>query len=671
MGSILQSPTKDKPYIMFYFFNKLKLLPICLMLAFAAQAQGDNSDKARLEAAWALKSQSHTDSAMHMAIMLLPRFKQQRDLRSESECHVLLGLLWRDHKEYAKSYAAFKEALDIRQKTNDERGQASVFNNVASVLRMENRYVEAGDTINRAIKIYQRLGDSLNLGKAYVTLSNIYQDNKNYRSAEKYLQEAISIYKIKRDTEALVRAEYNLGNLFYSTNDLEAAKKYYKHSLQYFIGMGDWHWEAQTYNMLGRIWMVTDSTDKAQEAISKATSIFQQHQYAPGLYETLVNQGSLYRQLDKRKDALAAFTKAKSIYQGDAGASVFLYEQLADLYQDLQKKDSSFFYGQLALDSMQVLLNSNQNGHLDKYMSHKRDQEKIENALAITQKEKQRNFWASVALLGALLFMAFVMWNQRRINRAEREREALVYAQKVEDLNNKLEVGYMNARLEGQLMEKKSLGRDLHDRIGALMATLKWRYEAIGEKIEGQPEMQRLLKEANQSFADIYQELRTISHRLESEGEPNKVELMDALRQLCAALNQTGKINAQAFFHGLEGRLDYKIEINLLQIIREIVANTLKHAEAKNLTIQISKIDQGLTLMTEDDGKGFALSSENKGVGLRNLEARVAALGGSLQIDSVKGSGTTLIVEIPLTSSYDNITLPFGYDKTDTGLFGG
>lgn len=665
------NPTKDKPYTMFNFFNKLSLLPFCLLFVFAAQAQDGNSDKARLDAAWALKNQSYTDSAMHIAAALLPRFKQQDDLSNESECHVLLGLLWRDKKEYAKSYAAFKEALDIRKKISDERGQASVYNNVASVLRMENHYVEAGDTINRAIKIYQKLGDSLNLGKAYVTLSNIYQDNKNYPSAEKYLQEAIGIYKIKRDTEALVRAEYNLGNLYYATNDLEAAKKYYKHSLPYFTNMGDWHWEAQTHNMLGRIWMVTDSTDKAQEAISKAERIFQQHHYAPGMYETLVNQGALYRQLDKRKDALAAFTKAKRIYQGDAGASVFLYEQLADLYQDLQRKDSSFYYGQLALDSMQVLLNLTQNGHLDKYMNHKRDQEKIENALVIAKKEKERNLWGVLALALAVICLVFLMRNQRRANRSRLKQEAMAYAQKVEDLNNKLEVGYMNARLEGQLMEKKSLGRDLHDRIGALMATLKWRYEAIGEKIEGQPEMQRLLKEANQSFADIYQELRTISHRLESEGEPDKVELVDALRQLCTDLNQTGKINAQAFFHGLEGRLDYKVEINLLQMIREIVANTLKHAEAKNLTIQLSKIDQGLTLITEDDGKGFAPSSESKGVGLRNLEARVAALGGSLQIDSVKGSGTTLIVEIPLTSSYDNITLPFGYDKTDTGLFSG
>ena len=104
---------------------------------------------------------------------------------------------------------------------------------------------------------------------------------------------------------------------------------------------------------------------------------------------------------------------------------------------------------------------------------------------------------------------------------------------------------------------------------------------------------------------------------------------------------------------------------------QEIVANTLKHSEAQNLTIQLTKIEQQLTLMVEDDGKGFEPSRHRAGVGLRHIEERVAALGGTLQIDSDKKAGVTTIIQIPLASPLDHLTTPIRHDKTDPGLFGG
>ena len=93
-------------------------------------------------------------------------------------------------------------------------------------------------------------------------------------------------------------------------------------------------------------------------------------------------------------------------------------------------------------------------------------------------------------------------------------------------------------------------------------------------------------------------------------------------------------------------------ELECYRIIHELISNVLKHAKAKSINIQLNKINAELNLMVEDDGQGFSIQNmAYKGMGLRNVEERVERLEGHLNIDSGKGSGTTVIVNIPLPSS--------------------
>ena len=81
--------------------------------------------------------------------------------------------------------------------------------------------------------------------------------------------------------------------------------------------------------------------------------------------------------------------------------------------------------------------------------------------------------------------------------------------------------------------------------------------------------------------------------------------------------------------------------------MQELLQNIIKHAKASQVFIQLHSEAKAIRLMVEDNGKGFDTSSQSKGMGLSNIEDRVKQMDGTLDIDSLMGRGTTVILEIP------------------------
>jgi signal transduction histidine kinase len=92
-------------------------------------------------------------------------------------------------------------------------------------------------------------------------------------------------------------------------------------------------------------------------------------------------------------------------------------------------------------------------------------------------------------------------------------------------------------------------------------------------------------------------------------------------------------------------------EIHIFRMVQEIVHNTIKHAQAKNLQIGFSEEAGHLLCLTKDDGRGFdkeKVLASSLGLGLRSLESRCEILNGVLTLDSAPGSGTNYFIKIPV-----------------------
>jgi signal transduction histidine kinase len=95
-------------------------------------------------------------------------------------------------------------------------------------------------------------------------------------------------------------------------------------------------------------------------------------------------------------------------------------------------------------------------------------------------------------------------------------------------------------------------------------------------------------------------------------------------------------------------RLEPELENALFRIAQEALDNAVQHGEAETASIRVIRRPGLLLLAVRDDGAGFDAELEPRGLGLRSLEERIVLLGGSLEVSSTPGSGTSLRARVPL-----------------------
>lgn len=93
--------------------------------------------------------------------------------------------------------------------------------------------------------------------------------------------------------------------------------------------------------------------------------------------------------------------------------------------------------------------------------------------------------------------------------------------------------------------------------------------------------------------------------------------------------------------------IPFETKHHLYRILQELLQNIAKHANAKKVSISITQLEYSISAIIEDDGIGFS-DTTNKGIGLQNIENRLASLNGTLTIDS-SSNGSTLLIDIPST----------------------
>lgn len=201
------------------------------------------------------------------------------------------------------------------------------------------------------------------------------------------------------------------------------------------------------------------------------------------------------------------------------------------------------------------------------------------------------------------------------------------------------------AVLEAEERERIRIARDLHDGVGQTLAAARMTLgNYVSQKKIESSEMQNSLD----LLEDGIKEIREISHNM-MPSSLTKFGLSSALKQFTNKINALGKLEIELQIVGFKERFDEKIELVLYRIIQEIISNIIKHAEAKKVNIELVKHDSELILIIEDNGRGFdTVSTENHGIGLKNIATRVEYLNGNVNFDSSIGKGTSVVIEIPL-----------------------
>ena len=216
-----------------------------------------------------------------------------------------------------------------------------------------------------------------------------------------------------------------------------------------------------------------------------------------------------------------------------------------------------------------------------------------------------------------------------------------------------IETGSIQSIIAGQENERRRIAREIHDGIGPMLSYSKLELDAFMDEYlqENMDIPDEKLLHIRQTLDSITDDLRNLSHHL----IPRLLEefgLFSAFSNLITRLNNSvdPKVEFYCNFNS-ETRFNHDLELNLYRCGQELLQNSIKHARASEILVQLIKHDRSIILMVEDDGEGFEKSEINpdqSGIGLTNIDTRVRTLSGTLIIESNRQMGTSSSIEIPI-----------------------
>ncbi|WP_079506655.1 sensor histidine kinase [Mesobacillus jeotgali] len=221
--------------------------------------------------------------------------------------------------------------------------------------------------------------------------------------------------------------------------------------------------------------------------------------------------------------------------------------------------------------------------------------------------------------------------------------EALETAKEKQDFGLKI--------IEAQEDERKKLSREIHDGPAQMMANVMMRSDLIERvyKERGAEEAIREIKSMKTMVRSALYEVRRIIYDLRPMALDD-LGLIPTLKKYLQTIEEYHKTTRIQFTNiGEDRRLTSKYEVALFRMVQESVQNALKHAQATLIQVKLEIKRDHVMVVIKDDGKGFDINEKKpESFGLLGIKERVELLEGELSIHSKIGTGTLVIIQVPM-----------------------
>lgn len=255
----------------------------------------------------------------------------------------------------------------------------------------------------------------------------------------------------------------------------------------------------------------------------------------------------------------------------------------------------------------------------------------------------------AVALCAVVLALFFIVRDYRHrmhTNQVIIAQNEQLNAQKIRELQDKLELDTMHSMLSGQEGERQRIAQDLHDSVGGLLAAAKISVEnlaAHNAALAKSPEIGKVRTLLNETASEI----RSIARNMQPSAL-SEFGLVQALRDVVNRVRGEGMPNVVFEHFGDCSDLDHTTALNAYRIVQELLQNSLKHANASEILVQVTRTPGQLALLVEDDGQGFDPNTVQHGMGTGNVAHRIQFLKGEQNVQAAPGGGASILVTIPL-----------------------
>jgi two-component system, NarL family, sensor kinase len=239
--------------------------------------------------------------------------------------------------------------------------------------------------------------------------------------------------------------------------------------------------------------------------------------------------------------------------------------------------------------------------------------------------------WLLGLSAGVVLLLASGVYSSKLMKSRYKTRLAL--AQLQEQKERTLAV------METEEKERRRIAGDLHDGVGQTLAAAALQ---LTKARQGQLPLDKVDELLHQACSEV----RTLSHQVTPELLLH-YGLVKAIEQAVDRLNEANDGTSFTLYTHVEEPLDHELaQLTLYRCFQEISNNILRHARATGVTVQLTLERDEAELMVEDNGVGFDPGSAAYGLGLKNMQSRLAPFEGVLEVDSTLGKGTTITVRL-------------------------
>jgi two-component system, NarL family, sensor histidine kinase NreB len=213
--------------------------------------------------------------------------------------------------------------------------------------------------------------------------------------------------------------------------------------------------------------------------------------------------------------------------------------------------------------------------------------------------------------------------------------------QEILDQKNQEQRKIIRAILKTQEKERDYLGQELHDNINQILAGTRL-YLGMAAK---EPEMKELIRYPMELIDTAISEIRLLSSK---NVTPQKnVNLRQLLQKIVDNMNVTTGIKAILKYEAAPEITDDELKLNIYRIVQEQGNNIIKHAGATKVSIFLKAAGRMIQLQIKDNGKGFDVTQNRKGIGIANIMSRIESFNGDIKIISAPGKGCKTEISLP------------------------
>ncbi len=555
------------------------------------------------------------------------------------------------HTDFGTSDSAIYYGETALKKFKDTKNYNSIitlYNNLSRAYNDKGQYENAIRNRITGLKLAENQKFENWIGTFYIGLSYDYHDFEDYLKGIYYGKKAIHFFLNKKGAEAKdIRSSFNATAINYDDwNKPEQALFYHKQNLKYIKGK-DTLLLHSTFNNIGNTLLKQKKFEEAKKWLLRSVKIIDfrvknnDSLYTDYSYATsYTNLATIATELNQYEEAKKYFDLAFKYSKKSETA-----EKLRDYYQ--QKIIFNKKYNKLSeaieeqenyiklRDSIYTAEKNKTIAELEtKYQTEKKEKQILQHQAEV----KQKNTW--LLLISSFVIIGLILFRNFRA-KAKLQKEQL-------ELENKLLEEQSNYKIQEQRLE---ISRELHDNVGSqltfiisILDNLKNSSVQFDDAID--KKINTLTNFANKSISELRDTIWVLNSK--------QLRLSELKSRMLNFIKDAGEsVDTIRFQFGFDIHNDVQLSskqaINLYRILQEIVNNAIKHANAKDISVSISQIENELQIKISDNGIGFDYESKKKkSFGLTNIQNRVQEINGNLEVESNQTKGTNYSIKVKL-----------------------